>query len=84
MKVKVQLLPPAQHAGVAQMAEAHRPSKSSSCSRFSNQVNASNRPNEGKRSRNGGSIPLGASNHGPVVQWQDTATIKLTIILKRR
>lgn len=58
------------------------PSASSYRSRFNNQVDASNRPDEGRRSSNGGSIPLGASNHGLVVQWQDTATVKLTLTLK--
>jgi hypothetical protein len=78
-------LAPGTHAGVAQLEEAHRPSTSSYCSRFSNQVDASNRPGVGKCSRDGGSNPLGASkNHGAVVQWHDAATLNLTCILKCR
>lgn len=45
-------------------------------------VDVSNRLDVGKRSNDGGSIPPGASNHGPVVQWQDFATLRMTSVLK--
>jgi hypothetical protein len=67
-------LAPGTRAWVAQMAEAHRPSTSNYRSKLNNQVDASNRPGEGERSSDGGSIPLGASKI--MAPWSNGKTLR--------